>query len=162
MGKVKKEMNLEDIKELLEVYSEPPADKRTPYIVYRNLIEQGPESRVYVTFIILSKEIIEDVLHSPNPKQIHLDFSYGVSCDNLTLATFGTTNSSAEFLPAGIGLTTHETAETVCDVLGWIKSEMEGRFELSLLTAPRQSVLGLRTPILMPNESCASLTLECK
>ena len=43
MGKVKKEMNLEDIKELLEVYSEPPADKRTPYIVYRNLIEQGPE-----------------------------------------------------------------------------------------------------------------------
>lgn len=29
MGKVKKEMNLEDIKELLEVYSEPPADKRT-------------------------------------------------------------------------------------------------------------------------------------
>ena len=143
MGKVKKEMNLEDIKELLEVYSEPPADKRTPYIVYRNLIEQGPESRVYVTFIISSKVIIEDVLHSPNPKQIHLDFSYGVSCDNLTLATFGTTNSSAEFLPAGIGLTTHETAETVCDVLGWIKSESQGEVRAVLADGAKAISVGI-------------------
>ena len=143
MGKVKKEMNLEDIKELLEVYSEPPNDKRTPYIVYRNLIEQGPESRVYVTFIISSKEIIEDVLHSPNPKQIHLDFSYGVSCDNLTLATFGTTNSSAEFLPAGIGLPTHATAETVCDVLGWIKSESQGEVRAVLADGAKAISVGI-------------------
>ena len=42
-------MNLEDLKEFPDIYSELPADKKTPYIVYRNLIEEGPESRVYVT-----------------------------------------------------------------------------------------------------------------
>ena len=106
-----------------------PEQDDTPYIVAHTVeeldhYEEG--QRYFINILISCRTLINRILRDPTNKQLMIDTTHGLSIDKLLLCLVGTPNSSHEFSPICLSLTTNENTRSAGQVLQWVKDHHEG------------------------------------
>ena len=131
-GKSRKQLDIDQLRDFVDVHSLEPEDEKTPYIV-AHTIEELQEcedgQRFYINILISSKTLINRILKDPTDKVIMIDTTHGLSVDRLLLCLTGTTNSSHAFCPIALSLTTNENTRSAAEVLQWVKDRHEGKVQ---------------------------------
>ena len=92
-GKSRKQLDIDELREFVEVHSLVPEDDKTPYIVASTIeeLEEGEEGqRHFINILISSKSLITSILKDPKDKVLFIDTTHGLSCDKLLVLLIGT------------------------------------------------------------------------
>ena len=128
-GKSRKQLDIDELKDFIEIHSMEPEQDDTPYIVAHTVeeldhYEEG--QRYFINILISCRTLINRILRDPTNKQLMIDTTHGLSIDKLLLCLVGTPNSSHEFSPICLSLTTNENTRSAGQVLQWVKDHHEG------------------------------------
>ena len=78
-GRGREKVTLEEVQELMENFMREPENPEDPFIVAGHLVPGDEEENTHLSLVISSSSIIENILHDPVDKGLHIDYTHGLS-----------------------------------------------------------------------------------
>ena len=78
-GRGRDKVTLEEVQELMENFMREPENPEDPFIVAGHLVPGDEEENTHLSLVISSSSIIENILHDPVDKGLHIDYTHGLS-----------------------------------------------------------------------------------
>ena len=126
-----------DVEDLIATYGvEPPEDPSTPFIVAQEVALQDDGTH-HISLVISSMAILDTILHDDKEKILQLDYTHGLSVDDLLVAMVGTPNTSHEYCPIAISITTAENTKSATEILTWVQRNNVNRTKAVLADGAR-------------------------